>query len=140
MIGRVKEGERKWCADAGGFVAKVGGRTAMDARVSVKAKAFDIVADGPARAMICFNEQAERGAPAHGFEAQRARACEQVDHPGAFQIRCPVGMGQQIEDGLPGAVARRAGALAFGGLNGAALELTGYDAHFSPHSLYFPAL
>ena len=112
----------------------------MNARVPVQAEVFDIVADCPARAMICFNEQAERGAPAHGFEAQRARACEQVDHASTFHIRCPVGMGQQIEDRLPGAVARRAGALAFGGLNGAALELTGYNAHFSPHSLYFPAL
>lgn len=79
--------------------------------------------------MVGFDEQAERRAPAHRLQAQRAGTCKQVNYPRAINLGRPVGMGQHVEDGLARAIPRRACALTLRRSNRASLVLSGNDAH-----------
>ena len=54
-----------------------------------------------------FDEQAEGGASGDRFKAQCSGAGEGVDHTGAFEIRGPAGMGEDVEDALAGAIGCR---------------------------------
>ena len=76
----------------------------MHAGCASQLQRVDIRPDRAARSAVCLDEQTERTPARHGFQPERAGACEQVNHARTFERRGPVCMGKDVKHRLARAV------------------------------------
>src|SRR5581483_12185130 len=79
---------------------EIGGVAAEDLGRTREPERLDVAADESARGGVLLHEQAEGRAPRQRLETQRARAGEQVEHPGVRDREAGNAVGKDVEDGL----------------------------------------
>ena len=91
---------------------------------------INIFADSAARFGFCLDKEAKFRSARYGLKPQRARACEDIGDNRAVQGRGPVGMGEDVKDGLTGLVARGARIAPAWRSNIAPAHMARDDAHY----------
>ena len=69
----------------------------------------NIFADSAARFGLCLNKEAKFRPARYSLKSQRARACEDIGDNRAVERRGPLGMSEDVKDGLAGLVTGGAG-------------------------------
>src|SRR5690606_11400091 len=132
-IRRVGEYERKGGADAAGAGPERRRIALVELRMAVEAQMIEIFADGGAAFGVIVHKHCERCAARRGFEAERARTGEEVEHARAFKREAAeIGMSQNVEQCLALALAGGAHAVAFRRGDAAALMGAADDPHGVP--------
>lgn len=101
----------------------------MYSRNTKETHGFNVGADGSASGIVDFHKQTKGRSTRERLKAKSTRTSKQIYHASAFKLWCPTGMAEYVEHRLAGAVRCWPRVLALGGLDGAALVFSGYNAH-----------